>query len=491
MIKKIALVRPGDYAEGLIIPLSLMYLAGYLRKYIQGIEFKVIDAPLDNLSGEQVARLVQEFNPDLVCLTGLSFHSPYVKEAAREIRKIIPLLPIVAGGAGVSSDPDDVLKEAAINYGVLKEGEKTFLELVEALNADNDPYLVKGLAYKNKNGKLIINPEQPLVEEMDDIPFPAYDLIEVEKYFQSRKRTSQSPVYISKKLLPILTSRGCPFKCVFCHDTLGKDFRHRSPDNIVNEIVWLKEKYDLEELEIVDDIFNFNIQHAKDVFRKLIDKKLGLKIAFPNGIKYEMIDTELLHLFKQGGVYRIAFGIESGDAQGQKLVRKKTNLQRMNEIIKEANEMGFFVSGFFQMGLPGETHEMIENTINFAVGSNLHTAMFHITTPFPGTPMFKEHVENTILSGQFNGSREDYEEKLRSGVNRRGNFRGEHGIPLNLSKVSDAELIGLKRKAFAKFYFNPKRIFSLYRATPVKKRLVKNFINVCSEVILRKWLVQA
>ena len=108
---------------------------------------------------------------------------------------------------------------------------------------------------------------------MDDIPFPAYDLIEVEKYFQSRKRTSQSPVYISKKLLPILTSRGCPFKCVFCHDTLGKDFRHRSPDNIVNEIVWLKEKYDLEELEIVDDIFNFNIQHAKDVFRKLIDKE--------------------------------------------------------------------------------------------------------------------------------------------------------------------------------------------------------------------------
>jgi anaerobic magnesium-protoporphyrin IX monomethyl ester cyclase len=487
MIKKIALVRPGEYPEGLIIPLSLMYLASYARKYMPDIEFKVIDGPLDDLTSLQVAQRVHEFAPDLVALTGLSFHTPYVKEAAREIRELCPLVPIVVGGAGTSSDPGDVLKETAINYGVIKEGEKTFLELIEVLNANKNPYSVKGLAFQDKNGKVIINPEQPLADEMDDIPFPAYDLIEVERYFQSAKRTSQSPVYVSKKLLPVLTSRGCPFKCVFCHDTLGKDFRHRSPDNIVNEIVWLKEKYDFEELEIVDDIFNFDIRHAKEVFRKLIDKNLGLKIAFPNGIKYEMIDTELLQLFKQGGVYRIAFGIESGDVQGQKLVRKKTNLKRMNEIIEEADKMGFFVSGFFQIGLPGETREMIENTINFAVGSNLHTAMFHVTTPFPGTPMFVEHVQNTISSGNFNGSREEYEEELRTKVN----FRGARDISLNLSKVSDAELLSLKRKAFAKFYFSPKRILGLYRVTPVKKRLFKNFINVCSEIIFRRWLVQA
>ncbi|MBL78829.1 MAG: hypothetical protein CMH70_02105 [Nitrosomonadaceae bacterium] len=487
MIKKIALVRPGYYPEGLIIPLSLMYLASYLRKHIDGIEFKVIDAPLDDLSSGQVAKKVQDFAPDLVTLTGLSFHTPYVKEAAREIRKLLPLTPIVVGGAGVSSDPEDVLRETAISYGVIKEGEETFLKLVQTLNANDNPYLVKGLAYRDKNGKLIINPEQPLIEDMDEIPFPAYDLIEVERYFQSKKRTSQSPVYISKRLLPVLTSRGCPFKCVFCHDTLGKDFRHRSPENIVNEIIWLKEKYDFEELEIVDDIFNFNLNHAKEVFRKIVDKNLGLRIAFPNGIKYEMIDTELLQLFKKGGVYRIAFGIESGDVQGQKLVRKKTNLQRMNEIIEEADKMGFFVSGFFQLGLPGETREMIENTIKFAVKSSLHTAMFHVTTPFPGTPMFVEHVQNTISSGDFNGSREDYEEELRSKVN----FRGARDISLNLSKVSDSELLDLKRKAFTKFYFNPKRIISLYRVTPVKKRLVKNFINVCSEIIFRKWLVHA
>ena len=300
MIKKIALVRPGHYPEGLIIPLSLLYLASYLRKHTDDIEFKVIDAPLDDLSNSKVAELVHQFAPDLVALTGLSFHTPYVKEAAREIRKILPQTPIVVGGAGVSSDPGDVLKETSISYGVIREGEETFLKLVEALNANEDPLLVSGLAYKNKEGKLITNPEQPLIQEMDDIPFPAYDLIDVEKYFQSKKRTSQSPVFISKRLLPILTSRGCPFKCVFCHDTLGKDFRHRSPDNIVNEIVWLKEKYNFEELEIVDDIFNFDLKHAKEVFRKLIANDLGLKIAFPNGIKYEMIDTELLQLFKKG-----------------------------------------------------------------------------------------------------------------------------------------------------------------------------------------------
>ena len=431
-------------------------------------------------SEENAVKEIKRIKPDLIAYSCMSIQWNWLKSMSTFLKKNGIQCPQAVGGIHSTMYPDLTIGHEAIDIICRGEGDYAMLDLCNSIDKKIDYSNIQNLWVKKENN-IKKNEVRPKLtsNELTALPFPDRDLYSKYDYFKDYP------------FVTFVGSRGCPFKCVFCHDTLGKDFRHRSPDNIVNEIVWLKEKYDLEELEIVDDIFNFNIQHAKDVFRKLIDKKLGLKIAFPNGIKYEMIDTELLHLFKQGGVYRIAFGIESGDAQGQKLVRKKTNLQRMNEIIKEANEMGFFVSGFFQMGLPGETHEMIENTINFAVGSNLHTAMFHITTPFPGTPMFKEHVENTILSGQFNGSREDYEEKLRSRVNRRGNFRGEHGIPLNLSKVSDAELIGLKRKAFAKFYFNPKRIFSLYRATPVKKRLVKNFINVCSEVILRKWLVQA
>ena len=125
----------------------------------------------------------------------------------------------------------------------------------------------------------------------------------------------------------------------------------------------------------------------------MIDANLGIKIAFPNGIKYEMVDEEFLELFKRAGGYRIAFGIESADPHGQKIVRKKTDVVRLTKVINQADKMGFFTSGFFQLGLPGETKEQMMNTVNFALNSKLHTAMFHLTTPFPGTLCTKSILE--------------------------------------------------------------------------------------------------
>jgi len=485
-IKRIALVRPGDYPEGLIVPLALIYLTSYLREKIPGVECIVIDAPLDDLDDREVARRVNDFNPDLVGLTGLTYHTPYVKSVAREIKKLLPEVPIVAGGAGVSSDPADVLQEKAIDFGVLGEGEDVFFALIKILEAGKDHNELSSVAYRNADGKVVWNKDHPLIQDPDSIPFPAYDLLEVEKYFASPKRTAQSPVYISKRILPILTSRGCPLKCIFCHDTLGKTFRHRSPDNIVNEIIWLQKTYDFQELEIIDDIFNFDIRHAKIVFKKLIEADLGIKIAFPNGIKYEMVDEEFLDLFKRAGGYRIAFGIESADPEGQKIVRKKTDVVRLTKVINQADKMGFFTSGFFQLGLPGETKEQMMNTVNFVLNSRLHTAMFHLTTPFPGTPMYEEHVRNKIESGEYNGSREQYEVELKKKVN----FVGARELSLNLSAVSDQELLQIKKTAFRKFYFNPRRMLSIWKVYPVKKRLFTNFINVLSEMFLNKWIIQ-
>ncbi|SVC04666.1 uncharacterized protein METZ01_LOCUS257520, partial [marine metagenome] len=323
MKNKICLVRPGKYPEGLIIPLGLIYIAGHLRKHLPKVELSVIDAPLEDLEAHTVAERIKEAQPFLVGLTGLSFHTPYVQETARAIRKVCPETVIVVGGAGVTSDPKDVLDEPSIDFGVLGEGEETFFHLVKTILEEENPKKIDGLAYRDNEGKVIKNSTRDYIENPSDIPIPAYDLLDIERYFKSPKRTSQSPVYISKRLLPILTSRGCPFKCIFCHDTLGKTFRSRTPEDIIEEISFLKKTYAFEELEIIDDIFNFDINHAKAVTQGIIDLDLKLKIAFPNGIKYEMIDSELLQLFKKAGVYRLAFGIESGDVGGEKIVRKK------------------------------------------------------------------------------------------------------------------------------------------------------------------------
>ena len=189
-IKRIALVRPGDYPEGLIIPLALVYLASYLRERISGIEFIIIDAPLEDLDDKEVAKRVKDFNPDLVGLTGLTYHTPYVKSVAREIKELLPDTPIVAGGAGVSSDPADVLQESAIDFGVLGEGEDAFYALIKIIETGEDHNKLNSVVYRNADGKVVWNKDHPLIQDPDSIPFPAYDLLGSRKVFYQPKANS-------------------------------------------------------------------------------------------------------------------------------------------------------------------------------------------------------------------------------------------------------------------------------------------------------------
>lgn len=468
-INKIVLIRPGKYPEGLIVPLGLLYLAGYLNSKKPDIKLSIIDAALEDLGPKEIVDRVRLLKPDLVGLTGLTTHTRDIKETAKHIRMSLPEAVIIAGGPVTTSNYRELLKEGSIDFGVIGEGEETFYQLVKSLQEGLEPSLLDGLVYHDREGNITANNERKLIEDIDDIPRPAYHLISLDSYFKGPKRNSQSSVYISKSNLPVITSRGCPFKCIFCHKTLGKVFRARSADNVVDEIIWLKRTYNIEELEIIDDIFNYDKARAKDIFKKLIDAGLNLKISFPSGIKYEMIDDELLDLFKKAGVYRLALGIESGNQRVQKTIGKIVDLARVREIIAQCSKMGFFVSGFFQLGIPGETKEEMMDTIRFAISTKLHTAMFHFTVPFPGTTMYEEYVKGKVEVSDFKDVR---------------------NISVNLSAVSDEELLRIKRYAFYKFYFNPVRIINLYRRFPVKKRLFLNFINVLSEIFFKKWIVQ-
>lgn len=468
-IKRVALIRPGRYPEGLIVPLGLLYLAGYLKSKIPDTDIRIVDAAIDNLELNDIVRRIKVFNPEIIGLTGLSVHANCIKETARSIRKILPKAIIIAGGPAATSNCEELLAEQSIDLVVIGEGEETFYEIVKCLQERNNLGLIDGLVYKNQQGRVIFNKERKVIEDLDRIPYPAYHLISVESFFNSSKRNSQSPIYISKRNMPILTSRGCPYKCIFCHKTLGKTFRPRSPQNVLGEIIWLKQKFNIRELEIIDDIFNFDKQRAKDIMKKIIAANLDLKISFPNGIKYEMIDDELLELFKNAGVYRLAFGIESGNHRIQKIIRKTVNLDKMRDIIRKSSKIGFVTSGFFQLGIPSETEKEMLDTINFAVSSSLHTAMFHLTMPFPGTQIYEEYIRGKVKDVNFVSARE---------------------ISINLSAVSDRKLLKIKRYAFLKFYFDLKRVTSIYSVFPVKKRLFYNFINVISEILFKKWIIQ-
>jgi len=468
-IKNIVLIRPGTYSEGLIVPLGLLYIAGYLNSKIPEVKVSIIDAALKGLNPSEISEKIKVFNPDLVGLTGLTVHADEIKKAAKYIRKSFPNTMIISGGPAMSADYAELLKETSIDFGVIGEGEETFYRIVKSLRNGEEVTSLDGVVYRDEEGNVVLNKEREFIDNPDEIPQPAYHLISPEDYFHSSKRNSQSPVYISKRNLPILTSRGCPFQCIYCHKTLGKKFRPRSSQNVVNEIIRLKRVYGIDELEIIDDIFNFDKARAKDIFKKLISADLNLKISFPNGLKYEMIDDELLDLFKKAGVYRLAFGIESGNLAIQKVIGKIVDLRRMREIIDQSVKKGFFVSGFFQLGIPGETKKEMLDTIRFAVSSKLHTAMFHLTIPFPGTRIHEEYIKGKIEVNNFTGARD---------------------ISINLSAVSDEELLKIKKYAFYKFYFDLGRSIRLYKIFPVKRRLFLNFLNVLSEILFKKWIFQ-
>jgi len=469
IIKRVALIRPGTYLEGLVVPLGLLYIAGYLSSKMPDIEIAIIDAALEDLDQGEILEKVRAFNPELVGLSGLTVHTDEIKDTAKNIRKVFPETVVVAGGPAATSNYIEILKEHSVNAGVLGEGEETFYQIVRTLQEGKEISTLNGLVFLDQEGKVCVNSERKLIENLDEIPSPAYHLISVKDYIHSSKRNSQSPIYISSRNLPILSSRGCPYKCIYCHKTLGKSFRARSSSSVVDEIIWLKQTYNIEELEFIDDIFNFDKVRAKEIFRKLADANLNLKISFPNGIKYEMVDTELLELFKKSGVYRLAFGIESGNPRIQKVIRKMIDLHKMRNIIEQSANMGFFVSGFFQLGIPSETKEEMLDTVRFATSTKLHTAMFHLTIPFPGTQIYEEHIRGKIKTDNYESARR---------------------ISVNLSAVSDEELLKIKRYALYKFYINFNRIIRLYKVFPVKKRLLLNFINVLSEIFLKKWIVQ-
>ena len=469
---RITLIRPGRYPEGLIVPLGILYIAAYLEAQRDDIKITVIDAALDDMPAVSVAEQTVVSRPHLVGLSGLTANVDDMKAAAVAIRQRLPQVPIIAGGPSVTSSYQTLLAEESIDFGVMGEGEVTMLEIVERWANGQSPTGIPGTIQRGLDGLWDIALERPLIGDIDALPQPAYHLIDVERYFTSPKRVSQSPVYLSKRNLPVMTSRGCPFHCIYCHKTFGKQFRPRKAESVVEEIVWLKRKFDIEELEIIDDIFNFNLNRAKNILHGIIKADLGLKIAFPNGIKYQMVDDEFMTLCRRAGIYRLAFGIESGNPRVQKIIRKSINLKRMREVIDQAVDMGFFVSGFFQLGLPGEKREEMIDTIKFAVSTKLHTAMFHLTVPFPGTQIYEEHIHATGVEHDFT-------------------LMTARDISVNLSDVDDDELLRLKRKAFLRFYFTPWRMWHIYKAFPLKRRLWKNFINTSAEIFLKRWIVQA
>ncbi|RJP80624.1 MAG: radical SAM protein [Candidatus Zixiibacteriota bacterium] len=454
----ILLLRPNSGIPVAPPPIGLMYLAGYLRKVRPGRDqITVLDGRSELPAETDVVDVIRRTRPDLVGVTAFSMEGDFARRYAALAKEHAPGCVTVIGGPYGTSDYQSALDDPSVDFCARGEGELTFARLVDRLESGREGGALEGLAFR-RNGAVAPGTFPELVEDLNTIPYPAWDLIDLEQYFvDGRIRRLTNPIQSRRRGISLFSTRGCPYRCTYCHNVFGKKLRKRSVENVLGEIRWLVEKFGIEEIEFIDDVFNLDRPRAKAICDGIIQAGWDLRLSFPNGLRADQMDEELVDKMRRAGAYRVNYAVESGSPRVQKMIRKNLDLERARQIIDYTAGKGISTGGFFMLGFREETEEEAWKTVNYALNTRLHTASFFILTPFPNTPM--------------------YDEALQLGYDMEAMYSDYGQVSANLSKMPKERLEQLRKIAFRRFYFNPRRIWSIFRTTPRKWVLFKNFLR--------------
>ena len=390
---RVLFIKPPDSDVNVLsldVPLGILYLSASLKAdFGDRVATDIIDLRLEKTVTPPLSDKLQTFAPHLVGISLLAFNHLFVKRYIKLIKQLAPEAKIVIGGPDATYSYKDFLNAyPEIDMAVLGEGERVFSNLAKVLMAGGDVGVVRGIAFRSAGG-LTVTEQEDFIQDLNGLPFPDYGLIEFERYWGESLHSQMNGVLAHKQYTHIISSRACPFNCIYCHNIFGKKVRKRSPENFVNEIQWLYETYGVREFHIVDDIFNVDRTRMHTILNMIIDRGLKIKIAFPNALRADMLEHEDLALLKKAGAYMVTFAIETASPRLQKIIHKNLNIDKVTDNINYAVSIGLIVKGFFMLGFPGETPEEIRQTIRFAVKSKLHLAHFFTVTPFPGTALRK------------------------------------------------------------------------------------------------------
>lgn len=446
--------RYGRYAEaGSTSPqLGLLYLAAVLENHNHDV--RLIDGLQENLTEEDILEAIASFGPQLVGISIATIAFYRSIQLAKVIKEKFALLPIVVGGPDVSSRLQDYGNYTEFDYAIYGEGEETIVELIDALENKRDLKEIKGLLYRS-NGDVNINPPRPYIDDLDTLPFPARHLL--------KDIMNYRPHLFSYKRKPwtsIITSRGCPYHCVFCsRSVFGNKYRYRSAQNIFQEMKLLKEEYGMKEIFIADDTFTIKKDRVEELCNLLVETKLG--VIWSCLARANTLTKDLLEKMKKAGCWQIHLGIESGDERILELIRKKISLEQVRNVVGWADEIGIAVKGFFMLGHIGETKESIQKTIDFARSLPLYTVNFCLTFPLPGT-------ELADVAAQFG------EVNLSGFSDMTGHPHSTTFIPKGFT---EKELLDYQRKAYLSFYLRPSAIrrilFSVQGFSDIKSFFLK------------------
>ena len=443
------------------MPVGLLHLASYLSSKIEGSHIQILDQKIDAISVIDIAQKVKNENFGILGLSCFSAAADNAVCIARATKGLSPETTVVIGGPHSSAFLEDALLPG-FDYAVFGEGEPVFAALVSALISGENPENPSGLIYR-RGDEIIKGPSASVIENLDSLPLPAWDKIDLRPYW---RREGFGPMG-KRPYASIMTSRGCPFCCTYCHKIFGKRYRSFSADYVLEEIRCLSLRYGLREFEFLDDAFNLDKNRALDILNRIQAEFPKVKLLFSNGVCSDALDGEVIEAMERAGTCYISFAVESGSPRVQHLIKKNLDLGAVSRNIDTCAKSGkIFLNGFFMLGFPGETREEMEQTIDFALNQKLNTVSFFLLMPFKGTEIYESLNEQQKTQIKANPDKMYYD-----------------SLAFNFSGVSDKELARIHSMAFRRFYL---RFSSIFKTLKIHPRPM-DFILTCFAELMAKF----
>ncbi|KXA99703.1 hypothetical protein AKJ40_02580 [candidate division MSBL1 archaeon SCGC-AAA259M10] len=403
---------------------SSAYLAPILERNNE--EVRIEDAPALDHNLEDVADVIRDYDPDYVGISALTTDIEEAYRVAEAAKKSDQSRKVILGGAHPTLRPKETLEEcSSVDIVARGEGE----EIIDEISRFEDLSRIKGISYR-ENGNIIENQDREPIMDLDSLPFPAYHLLPMERY-----------EFDGIRYATMITSRGCPFNCVFCASSriCGKKWRGKSPERVLEQMKALRYDYDVKEIEILDDTFVLDKNRATEICDLMVEE--GLDITWSCSSRVDTMDSSLAEKLREAGCHTVYMGIESGVQEVLDRLKKGITIEQARDAVEAVKEADMNVVGSFILGVPGETKKQMEKTIDFAKELDITLAQFTLFTPYPGTESYVNAEENDLFLTK------DWSD-----------FSTLDPIIKN-DEMSAEELKNFMRQAYIRFYLRPSYIW--------------------------------
>tara|TARA_Y100000310_G_C20700067_1_gene828941 strand:+ start:2341 stop:3777 length:1437 start_codon:yes stop_codon:yes gene_type:complete len=374
--------------HGIYPPLGLLYIASALE---EEHDVSVLDLNAAGTGKEGLIRFLRKENPEVVGMSTTSFTFHHSLRVATLIKEFNKNIKIILGGPHTNYYPSETLSHEEFDILIRGEGEVTVVELARELEKKGNLREVEGISYKDENEKVVHNPNRKLIENLDEIKFPAKHLINNRDYYT-----------IVAKGFPfttMLTSRGCPYNCLMCDQPFGSKFRMRSAGNVVDEIEQCMDKFNIKEFFMYDDTFTLSKKRTLEICKEIKDRKLD--IIWDIRARVDTLDEESIRALAGAGCGRAYYGVEAGDEKILKILRKNITIEQAKKIVGLSKKYGMDTFCYYMIGSPEETEATIKKTIEASKYIDSDYAVFQLTTPHPHTDLYDLAFKKGLMKEDY------------------------------------------------------------------------------------------